>query len=978
MFRWKSASWSYPFATGDAGRDRNARTLQFACFLLAFTAGVLALLNVLQHQPGETPVLVYALLGFVFAALVNRTGRWAVAGWTGFAAAVLTAVVLVFQARDGFRSLAMLIFPGLVLVSVLLLRRAYYWVTVGIILVAVTALGIADKYGLTHAIPGVRSPTSYESIFYVDLMFLVFALIGSRIARDAQSNVVDLRSGVAQLSAANLELARANEALRQSEERFRSMADAAPVMIWVSAPDRICTFVNKRLLDFTGRSREQGLGVTWAQDVHLEDRDRCLATYNSSCDARLPFEMEYRLRRADGEYRWVLDHGTPLYRGGEFAGFIGCSIDITDQKLVEDRLRANEAQFKDAQRLAKVGSWERYIETERIDMSDEMLRILGLPNDTTVSFQNCFNRVHPKDRESILEASRKARLTGAPVVLEYRVIRPDGALRFVRSIVEAIKNDQGDPVRLAGATQDITEQVEAQDLFRESEQRLKNAERLAHVGNWQWDLNSDNVSWSEEMFHIFGQPRDYTPSFERVLQAVVPQDRQRVERAVTDHLAGKGEFSIEFQIARPNGDVRTIACYAEVAVDKEDRPLYLHGACHDLTELRRAQKEDFARQKLESVGTLANGIAHDFNNLLGGVLAQAELGLGELAAGSDPDAELKAIRDVALRGSEIVRELMIYAGKESAVLGLTDVSQIAEEMLELLKVSVSKHAVLKADLSKDLAAVRANPAQVRQILMNLVTNASEAMGDQDGVIRVTTSCVKLDQDSGPVPDGLAQGDYVQLEVCDTGRGMPVETQAKVFDPFFTTKSAGHGLGLATVHGIVRGLGGAINLTSELGKGTTFQILLRCAETTFKPTSDAISGIEELAPPSREAAVLVVEDEYPLRRAVTKMLRKAGFEVFEAADGSSAIDLLRANGSRIDAILLDMTIPGASSPEVVAEAAKVQPDIRVILTSAYSEEMMRDALSAPQVRAFIRKPFQFEDLVKTLENTLSAGSESLAG
>jgi len=718
---------------------------------------------------------------------------------------------------------------------------------------------------------------------------------------------------------------------------------------------------------------ESKLGDGWVAGLHPEDREHFLHLFSSSIDARREFRSVFRLRRADGEYRWAVCTGAPRFGpAGVFSGYIGSCLDITDQKLIEERLRASEAQFKDAQRLAKVGSWERHIEIDRIDMSDEMLRILGLPKDATVSFQNCFNRVHPKDRESILEASRKASLTSAPVVLEYRVIRPDGKMRFVRSIVEAIKNDQGDPVRLAGATQDITEQVEARELLRESEQRLKNAERLAHVGNWRLDLKSGELSWSEEMFRIFGQPRDYTPSFEGALQAVVQQDRQRVERAVTDHLAGKGDFSIEFQIARPNGDLRMITCYAEVAVDEEDRPLYLHGACHDLTELRRAQKEDFARQKLESVGTLANGIAHDFNNLLGGVLAQAELGLGELAAGSNPEAELKAIRDVALRGSEIVRELMIYAGKESAVLGLTDVSQIAEEMLELLKVSVSKHAVLKADLSKDLAAVRANPAQVRQILMNLVTNASEAMGDQDGVIRVTTSCVKLDQDSGPVPDGLAQGDYVQLEVCDTGRGMPVETQAKVFDPFFTTKSAGHGLGLATVHGIVRGLSGSINLTSEPGKGTTFQILLPCAETAFKATSDAISGIKELAPPSREATVLVVEDEYPLRQAVTKMLRKAGFEVFEAADGSSAIDLLRANGSRIDAILLDMTIPGASSPEVVGEAAKVQPDMRVILTSAYSEEMITGALSAPLVRGFIRKPFQFEDLVKTLKNSLSAG------
>ena len=521
----------------------------------------------------------------------------------------------------------------------------------------------------------------------------------------------------------------------------------------------------------------------------------------------------------------------------------------------------------------------------------------------------------------------------------------------------------------------MTEQVKAQELLRQGERRLKNAERLAHLGHWQWDLQDNHLIWSEECFHIFGQPSDYTPSLELTLQAMVPEDRERVERETGHRLAEKRGGAIEFRIVRPDGELRTIRSISEMLLDEEGRPASFFGACQDITEERRAQEESFARQKLESVGTLASGIAHDFNNLLGGVLAQAELGLGELAAGSNPEAELKAVRDAALRGSEIVRELMIYAGKESAVVGLVDASQIVQEMLELLKVSVSKHAKLEGNLGKDLPPVRANAAQLRQIVMNLVTNASDAIGARDGLIGLTTKYVKIGRDSGAISGRLAEGDYVQLEVSDTGHGMLPETQAKVFDPFFTTKAAGHGLGLAVVQGIVRAGGGAINLTSEPGKGTTFQILLPCAETALQASSDAMSGIEELAPPSREATVLVVEDEYPLRQAVTKMLRKAGFEVFEAADGSSAIDLFRANGSRIDAILLDMTIPGASSPEVVAEAAKVQPDIRVILTSAYSEEMITGPLREPQVRGFIRKPFQFDDLVKTLENTLSARQAS---
>jgi CheY-like chemotaxis protein len=300
-----------------------------------------------------------------------------------------------------------------------------------------------------------------------------------------------------------------------------------------------------------------------------------------------------------------------------------------------------------------------------------------------------------------------------------------------------------------------------------------------------------------------------------------------------------------------------------------------------------------------------------------------------------------------------------------------DLSKTVDEMLALLKVSVTKHAVIKANLDQDLPATRASAPQLRQVVMNVITNASDAIGDRDGVIRVITRRVALNRASVPISSTtLADGDYVELEVSDTGRGMSSQTQAKVFDPFFTTKSAGRGLGLAVVQAIVRSLGGAIHLTSELDKGSTFQVLLPCAGTTAGATGQVIPSNRALVIPSHCGTVLVVEDEGHLRQPVVKMLRKTGFEVFGAADGTSAIDLLRANGRRIDVILQDMTIPGASSREIVAEAANVRPDVKVILTSAYSQEMIAGTRSPPQIRSFIRKPFEFADLLKTLRSSMS--------
>ena len=838
------SSWFYPQPTGDPGVDRNARTLQFTCVLLALAVGVVLIVSSIDQEWQEVPLLLFAIGGFVFTAIMNRAGRSDWAGRTAFLVVLLAAIVLVFRAHDGFRSHSMLLFPGLLLISLMMLNRASYVTTAAIIVVTVGALGIAVKYGLTRATPPVH--TSLDSIFYVDLNLLVIAIIGSRIASDTQTNIFDLRSNVKRLSDTNLELREAADALRENEQQLVSIYNAVRDVIFYLAVEPEGRFrfnsVNAAFLRITGLSQDMVVGRTVNEVIPAPS---------------LPMVLR-RYRQAIEEHTTVVWEETSDYPNGRLTGEVS---------------------------------------------------------------------------------------------------------------VTPVFDSKGICTHLVGSVHDMTEHKRDVAALRDSEERLKNAERLAHVGSWRWDLESNEVGWSEELFHIFGQRPDYTPTYEGMLQAVVLQDRERMVREIRDAIADQSSFSSEVQIARVNGDLRTLTCLGEVLLD-ENGPVSFLGACQDITELRRVQRVDFARQKLESIGTLASGIAHDFNNLLGSILIQAEVALRGLTAGSKPDEELKTIRDVAVRGSEIVRELMIYAGKDTAVVGLVNVSQVLNEMLELIKISVSKHAQLDVNLGHHLPFVRANAAQLQQIVMNLVTNASDALGDQDGVIRLTTKCVKVDEQSETICESLEASDYLQLEVSDTGCGIPPETQAKMFDPFFTTKSAGHGLGLAMVDGIVRGLRGKIELTSQPGKGTTFQILLPCTETDMAVETDAFSRIEGLGRPFEGATVLIVEDEDPLRQAVTKMLRQSGFEVFEVGDGSSAIDLLRVNENKIDLILLDMTIPGASSAQVIDEAAKVRPDIRVVLTSAYSEQMVMGAVSAPQVRSFIRKPFHLAHLVKTLTDTLS--------
>jgi CheY-like chemotaxis protein len=305
---------------------------------------------------------------------------------------------------------------------------------------------------------------------------------------------------------------------------------------------------------------------------------------------------------------------------------------------------------------------------------------------------------------------------------------------------------------------------------------------------------------------------------------------------------------------------------------------------------------------------------------------------------------------------------MAYGGEESVAFEPIDLSSLVEEMLQLLKVSVSKQAILETDLGTGLSAVNGNPSQIRQIVMNLITNASEAIGGRAGVIRVTTARVRIGSDAsitGAV--NLPPGDYLKLEVSDTGGGMTPEVQTRIFDPFFTTKLAGHGLGLAAVQGIVRGHGGAINVVSSLGQGTRFEVLLPCTNQQVQLIRDIVpqASVGEVAKVT--GTVLVVEDEVTLRLAISKMLRKKGLTVIEAADGSAAVDLFRANEPDIAVVLLDVTLPGMSGPEVFAELGRIRPDIKVIVTTAYGRETTLPICGGQQSWAFIRKPYQLNAL-----------------
>ncbi|MBC7962864.1 MAG: GAF domain-containing protein [Steroidobacteraceae bacterium] len=376
-------------------------------------------------------------------------------------------------------------------------------------------------------------------------------------------------------------------------------------------------------------------------------------------------------------------------------------------------------------------------------------------------------------------------------------------------------------------------------------------------------------------------------------------------------------------------------------------------------ERHQLEQQLLHTQKLESLGVLAGGIAHDFNNILTAIIGNADLALMRLNKESPAVDNLQRIGQAAARAADLARQMLAYSGKGHFVIECLDMNRLLEEMLQMLEVSISKKSVLRFNLTKPLPTVEVDATQMRQIIMNLVINASEAIGDNSGVITVTTDSMDCERSylkdvwlDENLPDGL----YVCLEIADSGSGMDRETLAKIFDPFFTTKFTGRGLGMAAVLGIVRGHRGAIKVYSEPGRGSSFKILLPACS---RPA--AISCGDSLKDAWRgSGTVLLVDDEEAVRDTGSEMLRELGFTTITAGDGREALEIFKSNPD-ISFVLLDLTMPHMDGEQTFRELRRLKQDVRVIISSGYNEQEVTRKFVGKGLSGFIQKPYQLSVL-----------------
>lgn len=487
---------------------------------------------------------------------------------------------------------------------------------------------------------------------------------------------------------------------------------------------------------------------------------------------------------------------------------------------------------------------------------------------------------------------------------------------------------------------------------------------------------------SEGVQELTGYPaRDFVGGERKWAELMHAEDVAECARRIDAAVERQESFELEYRLLHRDGHVRHVWERGHAVYREDGTPQFLEGLVVDITARKAAEARarEFDRQlletqKLESLGVLAGGIAHDFNNLLTSVLGNAALAKLQLPANAPIKPQLEQIENASRRAADLCAQMLAYAGRGTLAPSRLDVSALVRDTVALLEVSIGKGTRLHLHLPVQLPAVQADATQLRQIVMNLVINASEAIGDRAGAITISTfmqTATSAELQRAVQHPELPGGAYVGLEVRDNGSGIPPETLARMFEPFFTTKFSGRGLGLSAVLGIVRSHRGALFVESELGAGSSFRLLLPAVAGEVSPgLAIGASGTATSGPlPKLTGAILIVDDEPAVREMGAMALRHAGLEVLEAADGFEALNLCREHPEKIDLVLLDLTMPNLSGEETLRRLRMQGARQKVILMSGYSANEAARRCQQLGAVAFLQKPFELAVLIAELKKHL---------
>jgi PAS domain S-box-containing protein len=754
----------------------------------------------------------------------------------------------------------------------------------------------------------------------------------------------------------------AGEKLRASEERFSKAFNSSPIpMTILRLRDKTLVDVNEAMVRLTGYQRTEGLGsssVELGAWVHPEERAVILSRLERGEPVR-DVEMEYRNK--SGEKRFALIAVEKIELEGE-ACLLWVAQDITDRKQAEEMLRASEERFSKAFRSSPAPmTIIRLSDAKIIDVNNALLRQGGYTREEVFG-KGVFDLgiwVNPEERAMVVERLKKE---GTVQGLEIPLRRKTGEVRTAMASAELIELG-GDPCIL-WAFLDVTSLKETAEKLRISEERFSKAFRLSphamtisrHLDGRYLDVNERWVQWAnisrEQMIGHTSVELGIWSEKERAAYLAELNRAGFVRNwEVTFHLRTTGPFIglLSSELIELNGEKCIIS------------------AIQDITERKKLEEQLRQSQKMEAVGLLAGGVAHDFNNLLGVILGYADLIAEQVASQRELCEEVEQIRNAAERAASLTKQLLAFSRRQLLKPIVLDLNGVVSETERLLGRLIGEHIVLVTKLEPALGRVKADRAQIEQVIMNLAVNARDAM-PLGGTLTIETANVVLDAEYAREHIGAHPGRYVMLAMSDTGVGMDNETQARVFEPFFTTKDPGKGtgLGLATVYGIVKQSEGSIWLYSEIGRGTTFKIYLPEVD---DPLESATARVRATPQAKGTEVILLVEDEDALRNLVFDYLRRTGYAVLAARNAQEAME--RCRGTHINLLLTDVVLPGVSGPELAREVREMHPTAKVLFVSGYTDGAMAQHGLLEHGAKLLHKPFRMPELGRMIRDVLDA-------
>jgi PAS domain S-box-containing protein len=654
--------------------------------------------------------------------------------------------------------------------------------------------------------------------------------------------------------------------------------------------------------------------------------------------------------------------------------------DLSDRKKAEDALRESEERYRSVIETCPDAITLSSLDGSLITANLQSARLYGCDSveELLSSVHSAFDIISSEDQHRAAENAKKTLKEGTVRNVEYRMVRKDGSTHPAELSASTILDAEGKPKAFVGVVRDISERKQVEQALRESEERYRTLVETSPDAIVMTDTTNKLVMVNQGTAQLLGydSAEEVMEKVDNVFAHIDQEFHETAQRKFENYGETRGTRASVYRLVRRDKSKVYVEVNSSVIPDADGNMAWVISVIRDITdrieaeeERRKLEEQIQHAQKLESLGILAGGIAHDFNNLLMGVLGNASLALLDLPEGLPVRHCVEQIEKTARAAADLTNQMLAYSGKGRFVVEPLDLSKLVKDMAGLLKVSISKKVDLKFDFDRDLPPVEADAAQFRQVIMNLIINASEAIGDEPGVVSVRTGTVEADSSffaETYTHDNLPEGTYVYLEVADSGCGMDPGTISRIFDPFFTSKFTGRGLGLAAVLGIVRGHQGAVRVQSEPGQGSTIRVVFPPAKAGKHPPAPEP---QRKKPGKVGGKILVVDDEATIRDVARRMLESSGFEVITAADGRDAVEIFKDQGDAIAGVLLDATMPQMDGLETFEELRRVRKDVRVVLSSGYSEQEATQRFTGKGLTGFIQKPYRFDELIDKMNEVL---------